>query len=661
MKIGIYFCKCGTAISDKIDPDKVKAYLDMQHGMQHGKQEVELHFKTCSLLCSEEGKQFLEQDIKESKVDRVVISACSPREHESTFMGCLTRAGINPYLMQIVNVREQVAWVIADPEMATAKGGRYLDAAISRVKLHEPLLKKEIDVCPDAMIIGAGPAGLKAALALAEAGRKVTLIEKTPVIGGMPVRYEDVFPKMECGPCMLEPLMGDVLHGHSAHNIELLTMAEVTEVVGSLGNFIVKIKQRPRFVDPNKCVGCGECVTPCPVTDKNPFNFNLDEKKAMSFAFAGALPNSTFIEESLCVRSKGEECTKCRDACPVEGAIVFDDKEKSLTRNVGAILVAIGADLLDVSGFTNLGHKKLPDVYSALEFERILSSTGPTGGEIKLRNGEHPKSVAIVHCVGSLDNNHRPYCSGVCCQYSFKFSHLIEKHLPQTKITHFFKELVVPGKEEYAPCSHTRHNANAKMIRYSNIQDLSVKQKGNSNIVEYKTANGATENVAVDLVILSPALVPSKDAGPVSELLEIGRDSMGFFEEAHGRMNAAESKIRGIYLAGTCQAPGDIQRSMSQAMAATGYILSGLVAGRKLEISPVRATVDETRCSGCRICILVCPYKAISFNAEKKVSIVDEVLCQGCGTCVAGCPAGVISGNHFTNQEVFAEIERVLQ
>lgn len=651
MKIGVYFCNCGTNISDKIDAEEVKA------GLSEFSEDV--HFTTTGFLCSEEGKDFLEKDIREHGIDRVVISACSPREHENTFMRVLSKAGINPYLMQMVNSREQIAWVTEDRQKATEKAGRYIRSAMRRVMLQDPLEKKELDMSPNVLVIGGGPAGLKAALSLAEAGRKVVVVEKTPVLGGMPVRYEEIFPNMECGPCMLEPMMGEILHGEYADNIELLTLSEVEDVTGFYGNFIVKIKQSPRYVDMHQCIGCAECVGPCPVSTPNEFNHGLNERKAVDFPFMGALPNVPFIDASMCLKLNSKECSACVEACPVgEGVFRFDEQEQIIERNVGAIVVAVGSSLYDCSRIPNLGYGKLKDVYNGLEFERMLASNGPCGGEIKTSDGRKPETIAIIHCVGSLDKNHMEYCSGICCQYAFKFNHMIESKLPGANIYHFYKELVIPGKEEFSLYRQAKENPNSTFLRYKNIETLEIKDEGGKKVVRNTMTGGGA--VSADMVILCPAVVPATGSGRLSAILEASEDRFGFFEELHGRLDSAQSKIRGIYLAGTCQSPMDIQKSMNQGMAAAGYILSGLVAGRKLEVKPITALVDEDRCSGCRVCITVCPYKAISFDAEKEVSKVNDVLCQGCGTCVAACPSGAIKGNHFTNEEILAEIQEVL-
>ena len=652
MKVGVYFCNCGSNVSDKIDAETVKVCtLQKDKGV---------HFKTIDFMCSEEGKQVFENDLRENSINRVVIAACSPREHEGTFMQAMSRAGLNPYLMQMVNIREQVAWVTEDREKATQKASRYINAALNRVALHTPLHKKEIDISTDVLVIGAGPAGLKTALTIAEAGRKVVLVEKLPVIGGMPVRFEELFPKMECGPCLLEPLMADVLHGKFAENIELLTLTEVIGIVGSYGNFSVKLRIRPRYVDPHKCVGCAECIAPCPESAKNEFNCNLNERKAVDFPFAGALPNSVFIDDQVCLRWKNQDCHICKDACPVEDAFIYDEKERIVERNVGAILIAIGSQLYDCTLIPNLGYGKLQDVLTSEEFERIVAANGPTSGQLITSTRAVPESIAIIHCVGSLDKDHCEYCSGVCCQEAFKFNQLLEHKFPGKKVHHFYKELSVPGKEEFELYRKAQRNPESKFIRYKEISDLSIASQDGQKSISYSDADSKKGTIFADMVVLCPAIIPGKDSKVLSKLLEVGLDKFGFFEELHGRTDSTQSKMKGIYIAGTCQSPMEIQKAMNQGMAVAGYMLSGLVQGRKLEISPVTASVIDERCSGCKTCVLVCPYKAISFDGVKGKSHVNDILCHGCGTCVAACPSGAIIGNHFTNEQIMAEIEEIL-
>ncbi len=651
MKIGVYFCNCGSNISDKVDSEQVRQVIETMGDVAY--------FKTNDLMCSDDGKAFLHEDIAAENPDRIVIAACSPREHENTFMRVLTGVGMNPYLMQMANIREQVAWVTDDIGEASLKAATLIKGAVKRVGFHKPLEKKSIDMSPDVLVIGAGPAGLKAALTIAETGRKVVIVEKRPVIGGQPVLYEEVFPNLECAPCMLEPMLNDILHGEHAVNIEILTLSEVVELTGFYGNFIAKVKKTPRYVDLHQCIGCGECIGVCPVDVKNECNNGLDGRKAISLSFAGALPNVPFIDMSACLRARDEECRLCEQSCPLgDGIILYGDVQETVERHIGAVIVAVGASLYDAGLIPKLGYGRVPDVYTSIEFERLLSSTGPTGGQLTTRSGRQPKSIAIIHCVGSLDANHKEYCSGVCCQSAFKFNLMAGHKLHETRIYHLYKELVYPGKEEFFLYKRARENPNAAFIRYQNIDRLMITEEEDGIMIENTLS--VDGSIKADMVVLCAALAPAKDTGKLNEVLDTTADTYGFFEELHGRLDSARSKVRGIYIAGACQSPMNIQQAITQGMAAAGYVLSGLVEGKQLDIEPITASVDTDRCSGCRVCMLLCPYRAIGFDDDSRKSSVNEVLCQGCGTCVAACPAGAISGNHFTNEAIYAEIEGVL-
>ncbi len=670
MKIAVYFCQCGTNISERIDLRRLTAKLAGTPDLAY--------VKPVDFLCAEDGKQFLQQDLIAERPDRVVVAACSPREYEKAFMQVLASAGMNPYFLQMVNIREHVAWVTPDPEQATAKAATMIRGALARVALHQPLEIREIEANPAVLVIGGGPAGLQAALALAEAGRKVVLVEKSPVLGGLPVRFEELFPNLECAPCMLEPLLGELVNGDQAENVEILTLAQVAGITGYLGNFAVQIQQEPRYVDTAACIGCGLCIPPCPVTTGNEFNYGLSQRNAIAMPFPGAMPNVPFLDASACLRGKDEACQLCRDACPVEGTIQFEDQPKLIARNVGAIIIAIGSAQYDCKNLPGLRYGELEDVYTSLEFERLLASNGPTGGAVVTKAGEPPESVAIVHCVGSLDSQHKPYCSGICCQYAFKFNHLLETKLPETKVHHFYRELVMPGKEEFALHEHIAHSPNTTLTRYSEIASLQVREQDGKKVVECVEAGNAgilpapecgqdaraprgdKRVVTADMVVLCPAVVPASDSARLTGVLGITRDQFGFLQELHGRLHSTSSKVKGIYLAGTCQAPMDVQKTISQAMAAVGCVLSELVQGKRLQVEPITASVDEQKCSGCRICATICPYHAINHPSGGH-SEVNALLCHGCGTCVAGCPTGAIQGNHFSNEQILAELKAVLQ
>ncbi|MCK4256482.1 CoB--CoM heterodisulfide reductase iron-sulfur subunit A family protein, partial [candidate division WOR-3 bacterium] len=564
-KIGVYVCKCGPNIGDKVDVDAIiedtKRIDDVTTAKSH------------NLLCSEEGLKFLNEEIKNEKLSRVVIAACTPKMYEQKFMSVCEEAGLNPYLLQMTNIREQCAWVTPDKTAATEKAKNFVMAAINRVRFQEPIEKKEIDIQPDVLVVGGGVAGLEATLTLAQKGRKVYLVEKSPCIGGLGARFEEVYQTMECAPCMLAPELQQVLQ---KENIETFTQSEVEDVVGSYGNFTVKIRKKARYVSEEACIGCSACFEPCPVEVPNEYDEGLSKRKAIYLPFAGALPNVPVIDKDNCIRLNGQECNTCENSCAF-GAINFNDEDEIVERKVGAIILAIGSTLSDPTSLTQYGYNKFDNVLTSLELERLNASNGPTGGKILLKDGREPVSIAFIYCVGRKEKG---YCSGICCMYSVKLAHLVKEKLPNIKIYSFYSDLCLP-KKDHQRLYNEVVDKGVEFIRSDGTEDVSLEDE--NLIVKYKIGS-STKRVSVDMVVLSPAVEPNPDTEKLAELLDIPRDDRDFFSEEHALMKPFGTPLEGVFIVGSCQGPKDIGDAVAQGAASAGKILSRLIPGEKLEL-----------------------------------------------------------------------------
>jgi len=642
----LFLCECGPNIGERLRIGDLAAAAAGWEGVKL----VARH----PLLCSAEGRQYVEEELRKSGCDRAVFGACSPKEHEKTFRGCMAAACANPFMMQMVNLREQCAWTTDDVAEATHKGIDLLRAGARRVLAQEPLEQKKIDAESTVLVVGAGVAGMEAALTLAQKGRQVYVVEKQPCVGGFANRLAEVCPGMECGSCMLEPKLDRLLH---SDNIKVLTYTEIDEVLGYYGNFKVKLRTRPRHVDPGNCFGCDECVKACPVTNvRNEYTDGMNTRRAIYFAYPGALPNLPVIDHESCLRFKGQECTACAAACPFQ-AIDYKQEEVVTEISVGAVVLATGFRPFDVSRVPGLGHGRIPEVYSSIEFEHMLNTSGPTGGEIRRKDGTAPKSIAFVHCAGSLSAEYNDYCSGTCCTNTMKLLHLAHKKLPDAALTDVHGELVYPGKGQVDLAREVAKEG-VQFLRTADPNRVTVTAsgKGCKLVVPAVNGSGKATTIEADMVVLAAGMEPGTDTVRLASMLGVTTDRFGFYKEGHNRLGAVETNIIGVQIAGCGRGPADIQGSVVQGGAAAGRILSALVPGEKLELEAAVASADEDVCGGCKMCIAVCPYKAITTDPAKGVAVVNAALCQGCGTCAATCPSGAMQARHFTNMALFAEI-----
>jgi len=650
-RVGVYVCHCGTNIAGTIDIYGLTDFAASLPGVA-----VAREYK---YMCSDPGQALIKQDIADHSLTRIVVAACSPCLHEKTFRHATALGGLNPYFFQMVNIREHDSWVHTDKAAATAKAKDLVRAAVNRVKRHQPLERREVSVKSDVLVVGGGIAGIHAALTLANAGKRVYLVEREPTIGGHMAMFDKTFPTLDCAACILTPKMTAVkMHP----NITLWTMSEVARVEGYVGNYRVTVKRKPRYVIEELCLGCMECIEACvfkqaKVPDE--FNLGLSKRKPVYIPFPQAVPQVVVIDPETCIEFKTGKCKKtCIEICGERNAIDLQQKEELKTIEVGAIVLATGFRIFDAKRIPYYGYGEYPNVYTGLEVERLINAAGPTGGELVMRGGRKPTSVGIIHCVGSRDEHTNRYCSRVCCMYSLKLAHLI-KEKTGAEVYSLYIDIRAPGKafEEF----YNRVAEEGIRLIRGKVADIYPAPNGGSGLVLQveDTLLCRVHKILVDMVVLATGLEPRADAQEVRRRFNIGCSSEGFFLERHPKLAPVNTFTDGIFLAGCCQGPKDIPDTVAQAGAAAGEALALIDAGA-FELEPSTAYVLKDNCSGCKTCIGLCPYQAISFVEDRKQAEINEILCKGCGTCVAACPSGSIRQHLFEDEEILEEIDGVL-
>ena len=648
-RIGVYTCHCGSNIAGTVDCEAVTRFAQ-------GLNSVVIA-RDYKFMCSEPGQNLIKDDIRDFGLNRVVVASCSPTMHEPTFRRACQEAGLNPYLFEMANIRDQCSWVTEDKQQATEKARALVSAAVSRVYYHQPLESREVPVNPDVMVVGGGIAGIQAALKIADSEHRVYLVERSPSIGGHMAQLDKTFPTLDCSACILTPKM--TMAGSHPY-IELMTYSEVEEVSGFVGNFKAKIKKKARYVDADRCTGCGVCQTKCPYKVPNEFEVGLGSRKAIYTPFPQAVPNIPVIDTEHCAYFLKGKCRACEKFCEAK-AINFEQEDELVEIEVGSIIVTTGFKVFDPTPLYQYGYGRLDNVITSLEFERMINSAGPTEGELVLKDGSTPERIAIIHCVGSRDIKYHEYCSRVCCMYSMKFAHLIKEHT-EAEVYEFYIDIRSFGKgfEEFY---NRVLNEGTTFIRGrpAEITDVAeTPEEEGKLIIQFEdTLLGRQRRLAVDMAILSCALEPQSDVEAVARLFNISRSADGFFLERHPKLDPVATMTDGIFIAGCAQGPKDIPDTVAQASAAAAEVLAMISRGR-VEIESATAIIDERICSGCRACERVCPFSAISFDGEKGICRVNEALCKGCGACVGGCPSDAVSLKHFTNEQIVAQMEGLL-
>ena len=652
-KIGVFVCHCGHNIAGTVDIDGVMAALKDYPGVAH--------VEDYRYMCSNPGQELVQSRIQEKGLDGVVVAACSPNLHENTFRIAVRGAGMNPYMVEMANIREQCSWVHPEKEVATSKAIRIIQSIIEKTRLNEQLTPLSMTVKRKALVIGGGIAGITASLNIANSGYDVVLVEKQPSIGGRMAQLSETFPTLDCSQCILTPKMVEL---KSHRRITLYSYSEIESVEGYIGNFCVTIKKKARFVDMDKCTGCGDCMVACRLKDRilSEFDEGIGKRSAIYLPFRQAIPLKYTIDSENCLMITRGKCGTgplCVEACEA-GAIDLKQKDEEIEVNVGAIVVATGYDLLNPESLYEYGYSRSDDVITSLQMERLISSSGPTTGEILCpSNGEKPKSITYILCVGSRDETQCTWCCRIGCMSALKHVYLLKEKLgDDVEINICYTDIRSFGKgyEEFY------RNIRGMKTNFFRGRPSEVRNAGNHLTIDiFDTTTNKLFEIKTDLVVLIPALIPRVDTADLTRILRISQSADGFLLEAHPKLRPIDTFTGGIFITGCCQGPKDIQDSVAQASGAAARA-ANILSKKELEAEPLISYVDEDLCSGCSTCISVCAYNAIDLVKEddKSHAKVNEVLCMGCGACVAACPSGAMQQRGFKDKQLKPMIEETL-
>ena len=659
-KIGVFVCWCGSNIAATVDVQAVSDALAKEPGV--------VFSTNYQYMCSQAGQDMIQEKIKEYGLNGVVVCSCSPRMHEATFRKTCEKAGLNAYMVEIANIREQCSWIHKDKETGTEKAIILGRAAIAKVHLNAPLTAGTSPVIKRALVIGGGIAGIQTALDIAEAGFPVDIVEKKPTIGGKMTQIDKTFPTLDCAACILTPKMVDAAQNE---NINIISYAEVESVKGFVGNFHVAIRKKARFVDESKCTGCGLCTEKCPQKKvPNEFNLGLDNRRAIYIPFAQAVPKVATIDPNYCTMLKTGKCGVCSKVCTA-GAIDYTQKDELLEREYGAIVAATGFEPISMEKFDEFAYSQSPDVVTSLEFERLMNAAGPTGGTLlRPSDGTHPHTLVFVQCVGSRcdgGEKGKPYCSKICCMYTAKHAMLTREKYPDTDVYVFYIDVRTPGKnfDEF----YRRAVEDYGVHYVKGMVGKVVPENGKLKVQASDLLGGQQLHIDADMVVLAAAIEPDQTARPLATMLTASMDTNDFFTEAHPKLRPVESPTAGVFLSGACQGPKDIPETVAQAGAAAAKVI-GLLAKDQLTCNPCVANSNELMCNGCSACEKVCPYGAITYvdkdfrgpnrtTLRRRVAQVNPAVCQGCGACTVACPSGAMDLKGFSNAQIMAEVDAI--
>lgn len=644
VKIGVFICHCGGNISDVVDVKDVAERV--------GKLPDVAVSTTHMFSCSDPGQALIEEKIKELSLNRLIVAACSPTLHLPTFRRAAARAGLNQFLVEHVNIREHVSWVIEDKAAATDKATRLVSAAVGRIRHLEPLEMRSIPIHSAALVIGGGVAGLMAARDLAARGMKVTLCEQRQFLGGRMAQLNTLYPTGDKASELLAGLIDDVVKNSL---ITVHTGADLVSSEGVVGDFRARFSLVPRGL--TAAADGDKAKAACPEKVSCKFNFDLVERKAVYGPAPGTWPQIPAID--------WDACTKC-GKCAGEG-IELEAQPTEIEVQAGVVVLATGFDPYEPKK-GEYGFGELPQVVTSQQLQRLLDPAGPTGGKIE-RNGKPVESVAFVHCVGAReyagvgcagsDGRVKDYCARTCCTSSLHAALEIKEKLPGTAIAHFYQDIRTYGRghEDYYDKAG---DAGVMFLRYPAKEPPKVVASGGGAAVVARDllTDGIEVEYPADLVVLATGAKPQA-LDNLRDIFRCAVGSDGFLLEVHPKLRPVELAVSGVFLAGACQGPMDVTEACAAASAAASKA-AALISQGQVEMDPYIAVVDENLCSGCETCMTVCPYDAITRIEDKGVATVNEALCTGCGTCHASCPSAAIQQHGFTDDQVMSEVKSLL-
>ncbi len=659
-RIGVFVCWCGSNIAGTVDVVAVAEALKNEPGV--------VFSTNYQYMCSQAGQDIIRDAIREHRLTGIVVCSCSPRMHEATFRKTAQSAGLNPYMVEIANIREQCSWVHKDIPTGTAKAIILAKAAVAKVNLNAPLTPGETPVTKRALVIGGGIAGIQTALDIADAGFPVDIVETKPTVGGKMAQLDKTFPTLDCAACILTPKMVDVAQHEK---IRIFSYSEVTDIKGFVGNFNVTIKRKARYVNEDVCTGCGACTEKCPMKNvPNEFNLGMDNRRAIYIPFAQAVPKVATIDPDHCNMLKNGKCGVCAKVCTA-GAIDYKQQDTYIEEQYGAIVAATGFNPISMDKYDEYAYNQSKDVITSLEFERLTNAAGPSAGKlVRPSDGKHPHTIVFVQCVGSrcaAASKGKEYCSKICCMYTAKHAMLTRDKYPDTDVYVFYIDVRTPGKnfDEFY-----RRAVEEYGVHYIKGMVGKVTPEGDKLIVQASDLLADKQlHIEADLVVLAAAIEPDKSARPLATMLTASMDTNDFFTEAHPKLRPVESPTAGVFLSGACQGPKDIPETVSQAGAAASKVI-GLLSKDKLTGNPCVAQSNELMCNGCSSCERVCPYGAITYADKefrmpdrstrmRRVAQVNPAVCQGCGACTVACPSGAMDLKGFSSRQIMAEVDAI--